>query len=774
MARKHQVKDKSKAPSPGASTPEEWTAEGFLDEFVSVNSDMLDRRFLFILGAGASRSSGIPDGGEIAHRWVEEMRRQAVGEAGPPVEEWATEETLGIPGFRFDRTAEFYPQLYDRRFRGDPERGYAYLERVMEKAKPEIGYSVLAQVLARTRHKIVITTNFDNLVADALATYADTYPLVCGHESLAGFARPMLQRPLIAKIHRDLLLAPRNAEEETSRLDEQWERVLQRLLEEYTPIVVGYGGNDGSLMGFLQALPPGQLLGGVYWCYWEPGGRPVDRICDLVAKHDGRLVPILGFDELMLQLSERLQWSSLAEAMTKKQDEQLRQYRKSFEEFSARVKEKSRGKDEGVLRALRGTVARERTWWHWELRAEEEQDLDRREATYREGLQQFPNSAELMNNLAALLSQMGKGPDEAECLYKRALELDPSDANAPGNYANFLEVVRKDYDGAERLYKRALELDPNHANNTGNYANFLETVRKDYDGAERLYKRALELDPSDANAPGNYANFLGTVRKDYDGAERLYKRVLELDPNNANNAGNYASFLGTVRKDYDGAERLYKRALELDPNHANNAGNYASFLGTVRKDYDGAERLYKRALELDPDDAYSTGSYANLLETVRKDYDGAERLYKRALELDPSDANNAGNYGGFLLARHRTDEALAQVKRAWSLNRGAADQLSGELLVYWCLLATIKRSSSRPGLARAHALLAAGFERSPSDFGAVLSATKESVAPEAFSLYSSLAEAILDERKLEDLRLFPEWQEVTPIPLTEPWSLDLD
>jgi hypothetical protein len=69
---------------------------------------------------------------------------------------------------------------------------------------------VLAQIMADKQHKAAVTTNFDNLLADALAVYTRALPLVCGHESLTGFIRPNLQRPLIAKIHRDLLLNPKN------------------------------------------------------------------------------------------------------------------------------------------------------------------------------------------------------------------------------------------------------------------------------------------------------------------------------------------------------------------------------------------------------------------------------------------------------------------------------------------------------------------------------------------------------------------------------------
>ena len=74
----------------------------------------------------------------------------------------------------------------------------------MTDKEPSFGYSVLAQILAGTRHNVIITTNFDNLVVDALSFYCRKSPFVCGHESLTGFVRPQLKHALIAKIHRDL------------------------------------------------------------------------------------------------------------------------------------------------------------------------------------------------------------------------------------------------------------------------------------------------------------------------------------------------------------------------------------------------------------------------------------------------------------------------------------------------------------------------------------------------------------------------------------------
>src|SRR6185436_10586963 len=132
-----------------------------------------------------------------------------------------------------------------------------------------------------------------------------TFPLVCGHESLTGYLRLSMSRPMVAKIHRDLLLKPFNAPEEISQLSGEWATTLEKIFDVYTPIVIGYGGNDGSLMTFLQKVKP--IVGGIFWCHRNPVEQAVQEV---VEHHKGSLVPISGFDEVMLQLWEKLDLKS--------------------------------------------------------------------------------------------------------------------------------------------------------------------------------------------------------------------------------------------------------------------------------------------------------------------------------------------------------------------------------------------------------------------------------------------------------------------------------
>ena len=612
-----------------------------------------DRKYCFIIGSGASKQSGIKTGGELVEQWIKKLDRD-YGE--DEVIAWMADANI-----QSDNLAPHYSTIYSKRFELDPKEGYYELEKLMEGKEPSCGYSVLAQVLANTQHNIVISTNFDSLMEDAMFIYTNKRPLVCGHESLTGFIKPIQTRPLIAKIHRDVLLGPKSSVQETELLETNWEKALSNIFKLYTPIVIGYGGNDGSLMGFLGKVDA--IEGGIFWCYWAPGGLPDERIQNLVAKHSGYLIPVEGFDEMMVQLSSTLGYELLDKKIITIAGNRADNYRKQIEKI-----QKSKLSDE-TSKALDKTIKdSEQDWWIVGLKASKTKNADKKQQIYLEGLKKYPKSHELMAGYADFLSDVRKDHDSAEKYYKKALELSPDDSWVVGSYADFLSGVRKDHDNAEKYYKKALELSPDDGGAAGSYADFLSDVRKDRDNAEKYYKKALELSPDDGRAAGSYANFLYYVRKDYDNAEKYYKKALELSPDNGWVAGNYANFLSDVRKDHDNAEKYCKKAVELSPDDGGVAGSYANFLSDVRKDYDTAEKYYKKAVELSPDDSWVAGSYANFLYYVRKDYDNAEKYYEKAIKVSPDEGWVVGNYADFLSdVRKDHDNAKKYYKKSLTL-----------------------------------------------------------------------------------------------------------
>lgn len=476
------------------SRPDEWTERGLVAHFGRVHQTQPDKPFCFVLGSGASVSSGIWSGGAVARKWLEELHER---EGRGDFEAWLRSGETGVEGLDPDNLAAAYPRIYQRRFRFDPDEGYAWLEDLMDGKRPGFGYSVLADILSNSQHRVVITTNFDNLVADALYTYGGRTPIICGHESLAGFARARPRRPLVVKIHRDLLLAPVNDEEGTGTLARSWVDALRRLFRVYTPIFIGYGGNDGSLMGFLEQLVPDDIPGTPIWCV-RAGDIVEPRVARLMAALRGAIVTIRDFDELMLRLLHALGYEFKDRALEESFRDKVARYREQVELLTARIEQVDRERvppvdfgevpesaisglvgDEPVearveprtarpiggaldpeevedaQRALRALVGRTSGWWSVELKARTTADLDARDAIYRAGIEEYPQSAALLGAYAAFLHELRGDEERADALYQRALDADAYNATNLDRYAAFVDAVHGDAERAVALRGRA-------------------------------------------------------------------------------------------------------------------------------------------------------------------------------------------------------------------------------------------------------------------------------------------------------------------------------
>lgn len=531
--------------------PRVWNETGLVAHFRRMHENMPDRKFCFVLGAGASFRSGIPVGGQLVARWLREVWEQE--SHGQPFETWATEDNLSIPGFTLDQAASFYPQVFVRRFGNDPQEGYAWLERVMESARPSFGYFVLARILTQTRHNIVITTNFDNLVAEALAMSGGGHPLVVGHESLAAFVSSSPRRAVIAKIHRDLLLAPVNDPHGTSHLPEDWNSALRRILGAYTPLFLGYGGNDGSLMGFLDGIGPRHIPGQPVWCYWYRD-TPAPHIVALMDKLGGVMTPIRDFDELMMRLNDGLQFGLPIERVTTRANEMMDRCRAETETVLRRLQESAPSpaaptperpeppaEQAASLRAARESIERTDEPWAVVLRARMTADMERRVSVFDDGLRRFPRAAELRAEYAKFLAHDLGQVDKAEELLRAALPdpaqissgRDPERATLQVALAELLAMEPTSHDEAERLYEAAMGTDPQRAATARSYANFLTDVRHDMRRAERLYDQAFSAGGAkDSGILCDFAVFLSDHKGDLGRAESLYELALKLEPEN--------------------------------------------------------------------------------------------------------------------------------------------------------------------------------------------------------------------------------------------------
>src|SRR5208282_587257 len=140
--------------------------------------------FTWFLGAGCSKTSGIMDAAGLVEKWLKE---QYDLEANPAkaFDAWAKSN---FTSYDPANSAALYAQAFQRRHPSPVER-QREIEMICTRGEPAYGYATLAQLLSHSDYgrycNTVLTTNFDDLIADALYLYGERHarPLVVTHEA---------------------------------------------------------------------------------------------------------------------------------------------------------------------------------------------------------------------------------------------------------------------------------------------------------------------------------------------------------------------------------------------------------------------------------------------------------------------------------------------------------------------------------------------------------------------------------------------------------------
>jgi len=512
---------------------EEIALGALIDTVVTCSS--AGKRYCFILGAGASIASGIKTGTEMAKDWLKEMER----DEPKALQEWVEKNKIdkSDPG-------RYYSKIYEQRFRLDPAGGFIRLQNEMKDAIPSPGYYYLAEIIYKTQNKLVITTNFDSLTEDSLFIYKNQNALVITHESLAKYIDALSSRPTIIKLHRDLLLQPKSAVKEVNALSKEWKNSLKKILDIYVPLVIGYGGNDGSLMGFLENIdtPKDRIL---YWCYKR--GNPVnERIKNLLEKYHGFLIPIEDFDDTMCIFGDHFGYKYSKETIRKVTNERA----------------------ESLI------------------------------SKYNEWIENRRNSLETMETLS---DTEGMTYASFKSLSERNIsEFEKRITNEPKSPINYNGIgdeyfFQKDYNKAIEYYIKAIELDPNNAEYYHNCGASYHRL-KEYEKAIANYTKAIELEPDNAkfyhNRGVNYNRL-----NEYEKAIEDHTKAIELEPDNAEFYSSRGISYDWL-KEYEKAIVDISKATELKPDNA----KYYLYLARVlcrTSDFDNALINLNKAMSLD-------------------------------------------------------------------------------------------------------------------------------------------------------------------------------
>lgn len=276
-------------------------------------------RPVLLLGAGASFSSGVPLAAESVRRiarrvFAERAKGGAILPEQVKLSEWQTwlhSHPWFIKGE--DRLAENFPLVVEHLLQ--PREYRARILRDLFSPPGDIGqgYRHLADLVMKGLLRTVLTTNFDLALPLALherrAHIRHLAEINRGPDDLREFS--IFNRAQIVWLHgKSEQYTDRNSAGEVERLDSALTDLLIPVLTDSPLIVIGYRGAEPSITEHLllnNVQRTQQFKNGIFWCHLP--GEAIHPNVDALRRAAGsnlRLLEIVGFDELMSELSQEL------------------------------------------------------------------------------------------------------------------------------------------------------------------------------------------------------------------------------------------------------------------------------------------------------------------------------------------------------------------------------------------------------------------------------------------------------------------------------------
>lgn len=258
--------------------------------------------YALLLGSGLSRSAQIPTGWEIT---LDLVRRVAVAQGVADQSDWAA--------WYRDKTGKdpSYSELM-KEIGSSPGERRALLHRYIEPSEEDLtegrklptkAHHAIAQLVRSGHVRVIVTTNFDRLMENALRELGVEPTVVSSADALSG-AEPLTHsKCYLLKLHGDYKDARiLNTDEELSVYPEVYDRLLDRLFDEHGLVVCGWSGEwDPALRTALLRAPNRR-----YATYWVARGELGSGAADLVRHRQASVLQVVGADEFFASLSQRV------------------------------------------------------------------------------------------------------------------------------------------------------------------------------------------------------------------------------------------------------------------------------------------------------------------------------------------------------------------------------------------------------------------------------------------------------------------------------------
>lgn len=505
-------------------------------------------RPIVFLGAGASKSGGIPLAGEIIADIGSKFQNN------PKVRRYLDKNT----------EEPKYSELLNCL---TPHQRNQLLKEYIDEAKINVTHIYLAQMMVAGYIDYVLTVNFDNLMLRALALYNE-FPPTYDMAILKDLTTTTLKEKSVVYLHgqhHGLWLL--NTDEELTKATHEIQSIANSL-QDRTWIVIGYSGDDPV---FETITKPKRFDKGFYWVAYKDI-EPNEKVLALINEENKNASLIRGFDSdtFMLKLSNALglpqpevvekPFSSLQRSLDNIVDiedgEHFKEVRERLEiskkQVETVIKKYELGEnigdnqeDENEIDLLKkqiiDVIASEKydqnTIFELETKASKLKNVSINQLV-----------AELFNKWGIALSDLAKGKNDDKALlmesiekHKKAIELNPkndSAFNSLGNRLSDLAQVKNNdetlYNECFEMYKIATELDPKNYLPWNNWGIALYNLAQAKNNDEALvmdsiekHRKAIELNSQRGKSYYSLGNRLADLAKLKNNDKALLHEAIE-------------------------------------------------------------------------------------------------------------------------------------------------------------------------------------------------------------------------------------------------------
>lgn len=258
--------------------------------------------YALLLGAGISRSSGIPSGWDIVIDLLKKLAALNGENDLPDYEQWYND--------KFGKAVD-YSSLLGELVKTPTERVNlmkSYFEPTEEEAEshlkePTKAHRAIAQMSKNGFLKVILTTNFDRLLEKALADEGITPQVICHEDDIEG-AVPLVHSSLtIIKINGDYIDCRfRNTAEELDNYPPKLHAFLSRIFSEFGLITCGWSATwDKGLTNIIRGIENRR-----YASYFTYVGKFSEALKELSDFRKGELCAIENADTFFTELNERM------------------------------------------------------------------------------------------------------------------------------------------------------------------------------------------------------------------------------------------------------------------------------------------------------------------------------------------------------------------------------------------------------------------------------------------------------------------------------------